>query len=265
MHAQILVIHPKDVSIEDVMYPYQEIDKTQQDKMGDERCVFFLEVAEEDIPSFLNQIKEHTESKIKEYGEIIQYRSEHSYEETIEKYGRNSLKSVFELYRMYCDDLLEYYQIKDLPYDHPKQISFIKQNGYHVADKWVDFYIKGKGYGTWHNPYEIWDYYTMFEGPRFPNDFYFLIGKHGLKSNQMDLVDLDVKETIKYIHDITYVWEYILFCKEKPSDSELYTTDKIRFDRRWNEHCVVDNLEEILTRLSKEPSEYIVTALDFHW
>ena len=54
MHNQVLVIYPSDVELDDIMYWYQEIDKTQDDKMNDERCQFLLTFKEEEIPKILN-------------------------------------------------------------------------------------------------------------------------------------------------------------------------------------------------------------------
>ena len=145
MHNQVLVIYPKDVDLKDIMYWYQEVDKTQKDKINDERCQFFLTIPEDDIPSLLTDIKEYLESNLSKYYEILEYRSCHSLEETKKEYNMNHLKYAFDLYKDYYDDLKEYEKIKDLPYDDPSQIRFILDNGYMPTDKLIEFYIKGKG------------------------------------------------------------------------------------------------------------------------
>ena len=267
MHTQVLVIYPKDVDLKDIMYWYQEVDKTQKDKINDERCQFFLTVPEDDIPSLLTDIKEYLESNLSKYYEILEYRSCHSLEETIKEYNMNHLKYAFDLYKGYYDDLKEYEKIKDLPYDDPSQIRFIIDNGYMATDKLIEFYIKGKGYGTWQNPYEIWDYYRVVDERRFPNGTNFLVDINDGKHNHMPLGRLDVKATVENIHSLTRVWEYIIFCEETPSQSELYTIDNIRFDEEWNEHCRVDNLEKVLSELVEQYGygNYDIIALDYHW
>ena len=264
MHSQILVIHPKTVELEDVMYPYQEIDKDMQGKMKDERCQFFLTVKQSNISNLLEEIKSYFEQKKQEYLQMMQYRTEHTIEEFIEKY--NGIYDFYKLYIYYCDCLIKYEKIKDLPIDNPEQIKFIKTYGSYATDKLIDIYIKGIGYGTFHNPYQLWDYYQPISG-RFGYGTYFLVNNAGEKHDKLFLNELDIDKTISNIKELTYVWEHIIFCKDDPSDSRLYTVDDIRFNGKYNNHCLIDDLEGKLVEIvdGVKGEDYIVTAIDFHW
>lgn len=263
MHSQVLIIHPENMKIDDIMYPYQEIDKDIHGKMGDERCQFFLTVPEQEIPKLLIQMKAHMEKMKGAYLEMIQYRTNHTVEEFKEKYG--GWYDCFKFYTMYCDDLSGYDKIKDLPWDNPEQISFIINLAGFAVGKWTDIYIKGMGYGTFHNPYELFDYYQ--EIPYiFGPGVHFLISKTGGRSNQMKLSELDIDETVININEWTMVWENIIFCPDDSADSKLYTTNDTRFSKKCNKHCLVDNLRDKLIEISNAPDKnYVVTALDFHW
>lgn len=267
MHSQILVIYPEGVDLEDVMYWYQEVDKTQTDKMADDRCRFSLELPEDEIPSALLKIKEYLDESLHEYAEYIEYRSKHTLKEFQEKYGEPFKDWYFGEYIDTIEDLREYMRVKDLSFDDSQQIKFIKKECYWATDKNTEIYIKGQGYGYFDNPYGIWDFYTIIDEHRFPRGTNFLIGKAGDRSNQVPLSWLDVDKTINNIKKYTRVWEHIIFCEKDPSDSKIYTTDTIRFDEDWNEHCVIDNLEDKLKELAQEYSndDYIVTAIDTHW
>lgn len=268
LHNQVLVIYPKEnVELDDVMYWYQEVDKTQKGKMCDDRCQFFLEIPEKEIPSVLSQIKERLTNKVEEFLEEIQFRSKHSTKEFKEKYGYSFQEFIPSLYVSYINDLKLYDEIKDLPFDDPRQINFIKKHGYFTIDKWTDVYIKGEGYGAFHNPYQMWDYYLVVNEDRFPSDVQFLVNRDGDKSNKMFLGELDIPSTVKNINDYTRVWEYVIFCEKEASKSKVYTVDDIRFDKEWNKDCLVDSLEDVLVRISEgyPGSEYVVVALDFHW
>ena len=273
MHAQVLVIMPEDVKLEDVMYPFQEIDKTQAEKMTDDRCDFFLAVAEDEVPELLEDIRTHLEEYINKCLEELQYRSEHTYEEFREKYGNCGLKHTFGAYKIYCDDMREYEKVKGLPVDHIDQIKFIKDNGFNVTDKWIDIYIKGKGYGTFHNPRELWDYYTIVNEHRFPKNVFFLVDTHGNKHNKLLLSELDIDKTVDNISELTRVWEHIIFCEKEPKDAMLLTVDDIRFDKPWNEYFRVNlfnkdiTLKDTLYEIAEKckGSRYQVTAIDTHW
>lgn len=271
MHSQVLVIYPPDVDLKDVMYPYQEVDKYSKDKMMDDRCEFILTVKEEDIPDLLVKIKEYLENSVKKDLEILQYRTSHSYEETKEKYGYNALRHTWDIYKYYYRELKEIDKVMNLPFDDPRQIQLIQDNGYSIIDESTDLYIKGVGYGYFINPYQMWDYYQPVRDRGFPKEF--LLDVDGNQYVQMSLRDLDVSKTILNIKELTYVWEYIIFCEKDPKDSRVYTNDNIRFGHDYNNHCLVDNifniesLEDALRKLSETygGEDYIVTALDFHW
>ena len=269
MHSQVLVIYPKDVELDDVMYPYQEIDKDVNEKMYDRRCQFFLRIKEEDVTSHLNIIKEYFEKKKYNYLKMIQYLSEHSPEEFERKYGSNN-RDCYEFYKYYCDWLNLYENIKDLRMDNPKQIQFIKEFSDLATPLSVNIYIKGKGYGMFFNPYQLWDYYQDVSG-RFGPGKHFLISTGGDSSNMMNLNELDVNNTVDNINKFTYVWEHIIFCESNPLNSRIYTIDDIRFSKEWNEHCLVDDLKEkiieIMDLLNNEQltSKYIISAIDIHW
>lgn len=268
MHSQVLVIHPKDIPLEDVMYYYQEIDKTPIDAMSDERCNFILEIDELGITSILNKIKKYLETKLKQYTEMLQYRSKHSLESFEKKYKRR-FNRVFEYYVYLQRELDTYHKIKNLSYDNPSQIKFIKEHGYWIDDsRMTDVYIKGVGYGIFLNPYQLWDYYKIVDERRFPEGTYFLISKNDNKSNIMDFYELDIDKTVENINYFTNVWEYIIFCENTPEDSKLYTTDKIRFGDDYNKECLTKNLKDMLKYLQSkyaEKDKYTVTAIDFHW
>lgn len=272
MHSQVLVIYPPDVDLKDVMYPYQEVDKYQKDKMTDDRCEFFLGVEEKDIPSLLDEIHEYHIMRRRKCLEEIQYRSEHTYRETMEKYGKNALKHSWDVYKIYCNDLKEYEMVKDLPYDDPRQIKFILDNAWQVNEEdYLDIFIKGKGYGTFHNPYELWDYFQLTKDRGFHKEF--LIGNDDRMYAQIALKDLDVSKTVENIHELSHVWEHVIFCEKDAGDSSLYSIDDIRLDKKWNRHCLIKNmigvesLEDVLLKIAEKygDGDYIVTALDFHW
>ena len=269
MHNQVLVIYPKDVELDDIMYWYQEVDKTQKQKMVDERCQFLLEIPEEKIPSVLNSIKEKLEKNLAKYGEMIQYRSKHSLKEFKEKYNREFKEYIPEIYVSDYNNLKEYWEIKDLPIHHPRQIKLIKEEADIAADKIAEVYIPGRGYGYFDNPYGIWDYYRVVNERRFPPDVCFLIGKTDRKDNQMSLRELDVKKTVDNIHEFTRVWESIIFCEKEADDTLLYTINDIRFKEKYgNEHCRVEELPRVLQEIKEKygnNDEYTVIALDYHW
>lgn len=267
MHGQVLVIYPKDVDLETVMYPYQEIDKTISERIKDERCQFILEVEEKQIPLLLAEIKAYEDKHVQKNLEILQYRAEHTVKETQEKYGENVLSYVFDVYKDHCINQKRYETIKDLPYDDPEQIKFILERSYYANDKLIDIYIKGKGYGTYHNPYELWDFWNIVNKRRFNEDSYFLVDKLMNGSNNLPLHSLDVELTISNIKALTRVWETIIL-HTVDGESKIYTTNTTRFDERWNQHCVVDNIEKVLHELYntyKEEDDYQIVALDFHW
>ena len=270
MHNQVLVIYPKEnVELEDIMYWYQEVDKTQKQKMVDERCQFLLEIPEEEIPSVLDKIKEKLEKDLLEYGEMIQYRSKHSLKEFEEKYNREFKEYIPDIYVEDYNNLKEYWEIKDLPINHPRQIRLIKEEAYIATDKLAEVYIPGRGYGYFDNPYGVWDYYRVVNEHRFPSDVHFLIGKTGREDNQMSLKELDVQKTVDNIHEYTRVWEDIIFCEKEADDTLLYTLDDIRFkEKNGNEHCRVEDLPEVLSEIKEKyggTDEYTVIALDYHW
>lgn len=265
MHSQILVIYPPNVNLEDVMYWYQEVDKDQNGKISDERCRFFLHVTEEEIPWVMDKIEEHIIHYRDTYLEVLKYRSNHSYEETKKVYGGYT-KRCLGSYTYYCDKLAEFNKIKDLPIDDPLKISFIKDYGFYATNRWIDVYIPGKGYGSFHNPYEMWDYYKVVNEHRFPPDVYFLIDIDGNSSNHLLLNRLDIDSTVANINEYTMVWEHIIFCEDSPEDSRLYTVDDVRFSKPWNKDCLVDDLKEVLVELQgKADKGYVVEALDSHW
>lgn len=267
MHTQVLVIFPKDVELDDIMYWYQEIDKVPGERMADERCQWHLMVEEKEIPTLLIKIKEGMEQKRDENLEKIIYRSKHSCEEYKKHYERDFHDGTFDYYKMLCDHLNEYENVKDLPIDHPKQIEFIIDYSWYGDVDYMDMYIKGEGYGHFDNPYQMWDYWRVVNERRFPSHTMFLVSKTGKKKNKMIFNDMDIKETIKNIETLTRVWEYVIFCEKDPKNTKVYTTDKIRFGNPWNEHCLVENLEDVVTELQDViiSDDYIVTALDFHW
>ena len=268
MHNQVLVIYPKDVDLDTVMYPYQELDMTQDEKMNDERARFFLTVREDEIPAILEKIKEHSENRKNEMLERIQYRSQHSLKETLEKYGKNTMSHAFTVYKSYCDDLAKYDEIKKLPFDDPRQIRFILDNRYLATDKWIDIYIKGQGYGTFHNPWELWDYWKIVDEFRFPRGTCFLVDEAGNKSNTVPLGKLAIDDTVENIRELTYVWEHIILHSKDSRMSQIFSTNKIHFDEDWNESCLVDDLTGVLSQIKDmygDDDDYQVAALDFHW
>lgn len=266
MHNQVLVIHPQNVELEDIMYPYQEVDKYPNEKMNDERCQWFLTVPEEKIPLLEEKIEEYLLSTQNKYLEVAQYRTEHSYENWKEKYGAYT-KDSLDTYIYFTNQLNKFNEIRNLPNDNPKKITFFKEYGDWAIDKPTQIYIKGKGYGFFHNPYQIWDYYTIVNERRFSSDVNFLIATDGVKYNTLLLDVLDIPRTVENILELTRVWEYIIFCEKDPSDSQIYTIDDIRFNYEWNKHCMVDNLPDVLKEIQEKyiTKGYMITALDFHW
>lgn len=268
MHSQILVIYPaKNIDLEDVMYWYQEVDKTQEQKMADERCQFILGIPEKEIPKTLQKIKKELEKDTKKYLEMTQYRSTHTLKEFKQKYNQPFSEYMFHLYKSDYDALKEYETIKDLPHDDPEQIKFIKDYAVMVTDEFHYVYIKGVGYGSFHNPLQMWDYYEVVNEFRFAPHVTFLVNKNGEMDNTMLLNDLDVSKTVANIKKHTLVWEHIIFCQNKPSQSNLYTVDDIRFSKDWNRHCLVTDLEDVLVQIQEHfpDDDFMVIALDHHW
>ena len=267
MHNQVLVIYPRDVKLEDVMYPYQEINETIDDAINDERCQFILTVPEKKIPLLVDSIQRYLMETSNKYLEKLQYRSKYGYDEFKEKY-KESPKGLLDSYIFFTSNLNDFIKIKDLPNDNPVKINFLKEFGYWATDWATDIYIKDIGYGMFHNPYQIWDYYAVVNERRFPRDVKFLIASDGNEYNKCLLLDvLDIDLTIENIKKLTRVCEYIIFCENDPDDSRLYTVDTIRFGYDWNKHCLVDNLEGVLRSIQEDykNKDYVVTALDFHW
>ena len=268
MHSQAIVIYPYNVKLEDVMYYYQEADKYQYEEVADERCEFVLELPENEIPQLLTDIKEYIIKHKDIYLEILQYRADHSVEQTKRKFELNDLSHVFRRYILFTDELSEYKKVKDLPVDHPKQIKFILEHHLDVMDDFLGFYIKGKGYGDFYNPYEIFDYYTMVDEMRFSQGLTFLVRENGRKSNSIYLNELDVEATIKNIEEVAFNWSTIIFCEKTPKNSRIYSTDNFRFSKDINNHCLVENLEDILHSIRIDTSHsyiYKVEVLDFHY
>lgn len=266
MHNQALVIYPRDIELKDVMYPYQEIDKTVPDKILDNRCVFSLVIPEEDIESALNCIKEHYQNRRNESLEILQYRSEHTYAETKQKYG-NSIEYCFELYKHSYDVLKKYEEVKNLPSDDPRQISFIKDYyDWANPNAWLNIYINGKGYGNIDNPYDLWDFYTIVNEHRFAEDVNFLVSRDGQYRNIMPFERLDVDRTVENIESLTHVWRYIIFCEKYSKDSVVYVKDRVFEDISDKFHQVY-NLRDKLDELQRNylSGFYMVTAIDFHF
>lgn len=266
MHGQVLVIHPSDVDLKDIMYFYQEVDKTPKDCLSDGRCQFMLGISEDEVSDSLKNIKEKLIEKKVEYADRLKYRANHSLEEFEEKYNIQFRDYMFSIYEDSINALEEYEYVKDLPVNHPRQIKFIKANGSWLLDKYTDIYIPGKGYGLPVNPYGIWDYYGLVDDFRFPKGTYFLKSKDDLiQSNEMDLQLLDVDVTVDNINEYTLVWDHIIFCKKEAADSKIYTTRSPFYE--WADDCLVDNLKDKLQELYDDYSmgDYIVEALDFHY
>ena len=270
MHSQALVIHKKDVKLVDVMYPYSIVDKDVDGRINDSRCRFFQVVPEKDISKALDHIGNKLQEYKNEYLEMLQYRAEHSYDEYKEKYG---IRNCYSMYKHYCDCLEEYEQVKDLPNDNPKQIRFILDRYGWYNDDWVNLYIKGKGYGDFDNPYELWDFYTIVNEHRFAKYTYFLVTSFLVNQfdmnmdNYMELDKIDVERTVKNIEKLTSVWEYIIFCKDNPSDSVVYTDLSEKKEYREDRFFKVDNLDETLNEIKEQHigEDYVVEAIDFHY
>lgn len=264
MHSQALVIHKKDVELEDVMYPYSIVDKDVDGRINDSRCRFFQVVPEKDISKALDHIGNKLQEYKNEYLEMLQYRAEHSYDEYKEKYG---LRDCYSMYKHYCDCLEEYEQVKDLPNDNPKQIRFILDRYGWCNEDWVHLYIKGKGYGDFDNPYDLYDFYSRVDRHRFAEGTNFLINRLGKRSNYMELDKLDVDMTVENIRNLTQVWEYVIFCENNPLYSKIYTTDSIRRSSYTDRFIRIPHLNEILNEIKEQHigEDYVVEAIDFHY
>ena len=265
MHNQALVIYKENADLNDVMYPYQEIDKTIDEKLHDNRCRFIQIIPEKEIGLALNSIKRHLQKDKDKCLEMLQYRAEHSADEFNEKYGKYN--NCFSLYKHYCDKLEEYEQVKDLPNDDPKQIRFILDRYGWSHDDWIELYIKSKGYGHLDNPYNLWDFYHIVNEYRFPKTTDFLVSQAGGTDNVMGLDDLDVDWTVENIENLTRVWYYIIFCKDDPSDSVVYTTDTISRKSMEDKFFKVEGFREILKYIKEQHAgeNYVVSAIDFHY
>ena len=259
MHSQILVIYPNNVELKNVMYPYQQIDKDIQGKLNDERCQFFLQVKEEDIPNILKEIEEYYIKEAEIQLEKMQYRAKHTIEQVKEKYGY--IGDFYSLYKIYMDYLNEYKKIKNLRFDDKRQISYIKNTYDSVkSEGWVDIYIKGVGYGMLRNPYELWDYYQDASKRLIEK---LLVNYNGEKSNKMAFSDLNIKATLNNIEKLTDVWEHIIFCPDDPNNSRLFT----KFDKYPNNCKVTNGLEGTLKELFNQfkNENYIISAVDIHY
>ena len=267
VHSQLLVIRPKSSNLEEVMYPYQEVDKTHSERLADDRCQFLLQVSEEEIPVFIKDMGLILEERVNGYLELIQYRSNHSCIEFEKKYGESCDGFMLNRYLYNVEILSEYEKIKDLPTDNPEQIKFLKKWMGFVMDKESELYIPGVGYGYFDNPYQMWDFYTIIDEHLFPRGTKFLVGNTGREDNEMDLDSLNMEDTLENIYNLTRFWRYIIFCEDNPMDSKVYTTDDIRFGDSWNRHCLVKDLARVLIDLQEKNygKGYIVNALDFHW
>ena len=267
VHSQVLVIRPKNSDLEEVMYPYQEVDKTQSEKLADDRCQFILEVPEKGIPGLVESIGESLEKKVKDSLEEIQFRAIFSCAEYEKKFNSKVPDYLLSMYINRLKSLQEYEYVKDLDCNNPRQIKFIKENGWYCTDKSTELYIPGIGYGFFDNPYQMWDFYTIIDEHRFPRGTKFLVGSTVGEDNEMDLDSLSIPDTLENIYSLTRFWRYIIFCEDNPKDSKVYTTDDIRFGDSWNKHCLVKDLPRVLIDLQEKNygKDYLVTALDFHW
>ena len=50
MHYKVIIVKPVEMRLNDVMYPFQELDKTQEGIMNDDRGVFIKLVDEAQVP-----------------------------------------------------------------------------------------------------------------------------------------------------------------------------------------------------------------------
>ena len=267
MHTQALIIHKKDVELDDVMHPYQEIDKYLNDRIIDERCTFRLIIPEEEIESALKRIREHFQKRKQENLEILQYRSTHTFKECTDKYDKIT-NNLFPYYKYCCKTLMEYERVKDMECSNPEQIRFIKDL-YDWVDggEYVDLYVEGVGYGQLDNPYSLWDFWTIVNEHRFPTYADFLVSQDDGTGNVMSLDDLDVDKTVEKIEGWTYVWEYVFFCKDDAYDSIVYTTDTCLNSSMSDRFQRVHSLKKVLKDIQKQYTGegYIVSAIDFHF
>ena len=163
---------------------------------------------------------------------------------------------------------MEYEHVKDLRHNNPEQISFIKDNYDWICDdEWVDFYVEGIGYGQLDNPYSLWDFYTIVNERRFPRNTNFLVSQASEMDNRMELDKLNIDRTVENIENLTRVWYYIIFCKDDPSDSVVYTTDTISRENMEDKFFKVEDFRKTLKDIKEQHAgeNYVVSAIDFHY
>lgn len=265
MHFKIIIIKPKDVELEDIMYYFQELDMTQRDMMEDKRAVFNNQVPDPLVPVLIERIYEYYTNKKEQYLQEIQYRATHSLAEYEEKYGR-CWGGMLDYYILCCNVLDEYEKVKDLSCNDKELITFIKKKADSCGLGDIEYlnllvYIKGIGFGHFDNPYGIWDFYTelddYFEDAGFGG---FLSVQNGRDCNYCYLWNLDVKKTLSKFKD---PYEHIIFCKDEPKNSILYSMAGYLRDK----DSLVDNTDDVLRDIyeeHKDNEKYVVQVVDIH-
>lgn len=264
MHYKVLIVKPVEMRLNDVMYPFQELDKTQEGIMNDDRGVFIKLVDEKQVPLLMEKIYEHYYDKKIVYEEQLRYRANHTLKEFQEKYNQKYV--VFEHYKYCCDVLKEYEQIKDLTLPEPRLITFIKHYSCNVQlnnrDLYLYTYIKGIGFGYYTNPRGIWDYYTtLTNADAMDEGFGFLCRKHGTDVNTCRLEELDIDRTLSKFDD---PYTYVIFCKNEGGDSVLYTTDNYKFNES---NGLVEDTDDCLREIYRKYVScglYEVCVVDIH-
>ena len=253
------------MSIDDVMYPFQELDKTHECIMNDDRGVFIKFVEEAQVPLLMERIYDHYYDRKREFEEKLRYRANHTLKEFQEKYNQKNV--LFEYYKYCCDVLQEYNKIKDLEWDNPKLISFIKNHSLNISMNNHEYlylytYIKGIGFGYYTNPKGIWDYYTtLTNADAMDEGFGFLCRKHGSDVNTCRLDELDIDRTLCKFDD---PYTYVIFCKNSGGDSVLYTTDNYKFNES---NGFVEDTDDCLRGIYEKYADcglYEVCVVDIH-
>ena len=268
MHYGLMVIKPVEIELEDLMWKFAEVDKSQTQRMDDKRCIFINDIPESEVPGILEKIQEYYSKKQKECQEQLVYRASHTLEESGNKYDIDYyFEGIYNMNITSYNVLQEYERVKNMALDNPELIHFIKEYGYVVKKDdyghyiFPEIYIKGVGYGHFDNPYGIMDYYIIMEDTSLKTI-------NGDDVNNVLLNQLDVEGTLGKLNKDDY-YPYIIFCENEVEDARLFNKGH---DYHFNEHngnaeCLVESTHDVLRDLYskyKDDNQYEVMVLDIH-
>jgi hypothetical protein len=193
-HFTLLVVDAKNQEeIEAALEPFWELDLTQADMANDSRAEFDAEIPDGELQKAYKEWQ-------KDVPTVKQIKFAH----------RHHLRLKPKLTKLDCFSNDKVEPINKEEYDKwleeqgglsPYMVEEkINKNFYGSAQKWVNewhhyHYVKGEGWGYYHNPNAKWDWYAI--GGRWPNYFRLKEGTAGIKGKpSMMLTQEDIAKAV---------------------------------------------------------------------